>query len=100
MDTTKTYSIKALLDCRVIGSFINKDFVWAKKVNTQSLSYPIPVFNIDRSPNEAGQISEVVDIVLQYNFHSEQMLLVVSSLGRQNLILGYSWLKDHNPEVD
>jgi len=45
---------------------------------------------MDRSPNEAGQISEVVDIVLQYNFHSEQMLLVVSSLGRQNFILGYS----------
>jgi len=21
-------------------------------------------------------------------------------LGKQNLILGYSWLKDHNPEVD
>jgi len=27
MDTTKTYSIKALLDCRVMGSFIDKDFV-------------------------------------------------------------------------
>ena len=96
MDTTKAYSIKALLDYRVMGSFINKNFVWAKK----SLSYPIPVFNIDRSPNEAGQISEVVDIVLEYNFHLEQILLVVSSLGRQNFILGYFWLKDYNPEVD
>jgi len=28
------------------------------------------------------------------------MLLAVSSLGKQSLILGYNWLKDHNPKVD
>jgi len=47
-----------------------------------------------------GQISKVVNIVLHYNSHSEWMLLAVSSLGKQNLILGYSWLKDHSLEVD
>jgi len=28
------------------------------------------------------------------------MLLAVSRLGKQSLILGYDWLKDHNPKVD
>jgi len=28
------------------------------------------------------------------------MLLAVSRLGKQSLILGYNWLKDHNPKVD
>jgi len=28
------------------------------------------------------------------------MLLAVSSLGKQNMILSYTWLKDHNPEVN
>ena len=28
------------------------------------------------------------------------MLLAVSGLGKQNLILGYDWLKDHNPKID
>jgi len=28
------------------------------------------------------------------------MLLAVSGLGKQSLILGYNWLKDHNPKVD
>ena len=51
-------------------------------------------------PNEAGQISEVVDVVLRYKTHSERMLLAVSELGKQNLILGYNWLKDHNPKID
>jgi len=58
------------------------------------------VYNVNGSPNEAGQISEVVDMVLYYKTHSERMLLAVSSLGRQNMILSYTWLKDHNPEVN
>jgi len=28
------------------------------------------------------------------------MLLAVSRLGKQSLILGYNWLKDHNPKID
>jgi len=58
------------------------------------------VYNVNSSPNEAGWISEVVDVVLHYKTHSERMLLTVSSLGKQNMILGYTWLKDHNPEVN
>jgi len=71
-----------------------------KGINTRSISRPIPVYNMNGSPNKAGQISEVVDVVLRYKTHSERTLLAVSSLGRQNMILGYTWLKDHNPEVN
>ena len=50
-------------------------------------------------PNEVCDISKVVDVVLRYKTHSERMLLAVSNLGKQSMILGYTWLKDHNPEV-
>jgi len=88
------------LDSRATGNFIDKDFVHTKGISTQSISRPIPVFNVDGSPNEAGQISEVVDVVLRYKTHSERTLLAVFNLGKQSMILGYTWLKDHNPEVD
>ena len=94
------HSVKALLDSGATDNFIDRDFVQMKGINTWSISRPISVYNIDGSPNEAGQISEVVDIVLHYKTHSERMLLAVSSLGRQNMILSYTWLKDHNPEVN
>ena len=42
----------------------------------------------------------MVDIVLRYKTHSKRMLLAVSGLRKQNLILGYNWLKDHNPKID
>jgi len=100
MGISKLHSIKALLDYGATGSFINRDFVCSKGMNTWTLSCNIPVFNIDGSPNEAEQISEVVDVVLQYKTHSERMLLAIFGLGKQNLILSYNWLKDHNPKID
>jgi len=99
-DTSEVHSVKALLDSGATGSFIDKDFVRMKSITTWSISRPILVYNVDGSPNEAGQISEVVDVVLHYKTHSKRTLLAVSSLGRQSMILGYTWLKDHNPEVD
>ena len=99
-DTSKVYSVKALLDSGAMGNFIDRDFIQTKDINTQSISRPIPVYNVDGSPNEAGQISEVVDVVLHYKTHSERMLLAVSSLRRQNMILSYTWLKNHNLEVN
>jgi len=88
------------LDSGATGNFIDKDFVRTKGISTWSISCPIPVFNVDGSSNEAGQISEVVDVVLRYKTHSERTLLAVFNLGKQSMILGYTWLKDHNPEVD
>jgi len=100
IDTSEMHSIKALWDSGATGNFIDRDFVRTKGINTQSISRPILVYNMDSSPNKAGQISEVVDVVLYYKTYSERTLLTVSSLRRQNMILGYTWLKDHNLEVN
>jgi len=100
MDTSELHSVKALLNSKTTESFIDQDFVHSKGINTQTLLHNIPVFNIDGSPNEAGQISEVVDVLLCYKTHSKRMLLAISGLGKQSLILGYNWLKDYNPKVD
>jgi len=78
------------LDSRATGSFIDRNFVCLKGINTWTLSCNILVFNVDSSPNEAGQISEVVDILLCYKTYSERILLAVSGLGKQSLILGYN----------
>jgi len=97
---SELHSIEALLNCGTTGSLIDRDFVHSKGMNTRTLSHNIPVFNVNSSPNKAGQISKMMNVVLYYKTHSERMLLAVSGLGKQNLILGYDWLKDHNPKID
>ena len=61
---------------------------------------PILVYNVDRTLNKVDQISEVVNIVLQYKTHADQTLLVVSSLSKQNLILEFTWLKSYNSNIN
>ena len=37
---------------------------------------------------------------MRYRNHSERTLLAVTGLGKQKLILGHSWLRKHNPEIN
>ncbi|KNZ73281.1 hypothetical protein J132_08051 [Termitomyces sp. J132] len=50
--------------------------------------------------NEAGSICSVVDLVLHYQDHSERAAFAVTSLGKQDMILGFTWLCEHSPEID
>ena len=70
------------------------------KLLTCKLSHPVPVYNVDGTLNEAGSISEVVDVVMTYKGHSERILLAVTCLGKQSMILEITWLCKHNPEID
>jgi len=65
-DTSKLHFVNVLLDYEATRSFTNCNFICSKRINTQTIFYLILVFNIDSSPNKAGQILEVVDIVLCY----------------------------------
>ena len=59
------------------------------------------VYNIDKTPNKISQISEIVDIILYYQIYAKQKtLLVVSSLEKQDLIFGFTFLKQYNLEVN
>ena len=60
----------------------------------------VPVFNVDGTANTAGSISEVAELILRYEGHSERALFSVTRLGKQNMILGHTWLKEHNPELN
>jgi len=100
MDMSKLCSVKALLDSRAMESFIDQDFICSKGLNAWTILCPIPVFNVDGSPNKAGKISKVVDILLRYGPYLKRMLLAILGLRKQNLILEYNWLKNHNPKID
>jgi len=50
--------------------------------------------------NDAGYITEVVNLLVQYGDHSEQATLHVMGIGRTTVILRHTWLIEHNPEID
>jgi RNase H-like domain found in reverse transcriptase/Reverse transcriptase (RNA-dependent DNA polymerase)/Integrase zinc binding domain/Chromo (CHRromatin Organisation MOdifier) domain len=99
-DTNAKRRTKALVDCGATGLFIDSEYARTNNVTTRSLTRPIPVFNVDGTPNEAGMIREVADVVLRHKDHSERAQFAVTQLGKHSTILGFTWLREHNPEVD
>jgi len=99
-DTGEVKSVNSFVNSRATGEFIDRHYAKSNWLHTQKLSKPIPVYNVDGTLNEAGSITEVVDLILRYWNHLEQTLFTVTGLGKQKLILGHSWLQKHNPEID
>jgi hypothetical protein len=99
-DTAVKRCIQALIDCGATGCFI--DIEWAKlnNIHTRPLTNPIPVYNVDGTANDAGAITDIADVILRYEQHSEHTQLAVTHLGKQSLILGYNWLRNHNPKIN
>jgi hypothetical protein len=99
-DTAVRQCTQALIDCDATSCFI--DIEWAKlnNVPTRPLTKPIPVYNVDGTANDAGMITDIADVILRYQNHSERTQLAVTRLGKQSLILGYNWLCNHNPEIN
>jgi hypothetical protein len=98
--TTQPLSANALLDSGATACFIDLGFVNSRALQTRPLPRAIPVYNIDGTLNEAGSITQVIDLVCQFQDHSERMTFHVTQLGSQPIILGHNWLVEHNPEID
>jgi hypothetical protein len=99
-DTTVRQCTQALIDCSATGCFI--DIEWAKLNNipTCPLTKLIPINNIDGTTNDAGMIMDIANVILRYENHSKSTQLAVMHLRKQSLILGYNWLRNHNPEIN
>jgi len=52
------------------------------------------------SLNRGGSITKEVTLILSYQGHKECTVFKVCDLGESNLIIGYTWLHRHNPEID
>jgi hypothetical protein len=81
-------------------SVIDIEWVKLNNIPTCPLSKPILVYNVNGTANNASTITNIADIILHYENHSEHTQLAVTHLGKQSLILGYNWLQNHNPEIN
>jgi hypothetical protein len=89
-DTAIKRNTNALVDCGATGLFVNAEDVRSNNISTCRLTTPIPIYNVDRTANEAGAITEITDIILRYKGHAERTQLAVTSLGKQTMILGFT----------
>jgi len=100
VDSHEVEEVDTLPDSGATGLFIDHAWLHQKKITTHKLEHPIEVYNINRSFNRGGSITEEVTLILSYQGHKEHAVFEVCDLGKSNLIIGYTWLHKHNPEID
>ena len=92
--------VMALVDSGAGGNFIDKTFAKHMGFETEKLDKPLRVYNVDGTKNKKGTISEKVVVILETKGRKTRMELLVTSLGRKQVILGYPWLVALNPDID
>ena len=92
--------VDALLDSGATGCFIDKSWALERRIELKPLKNPIPVLNVDGTRNQAGDITHFVSIIIKIGKHAEKLWCAVTCLGKTPLILGHTWLRKHNPDVD
>ena len=93
-------SAEALLDSGANIIFIDRRWARDKNIPLILLQNPIPVFNVDGTKNSARNITHLANIIIDYQGHCEKVTAKVTDLGKNQVILGYTWLKKHNPDID
>ncbi|KAG9219610.1 hypothetical protein CCMSSC00406_0006068 [Pleurotus cornucopiae] len=91
---------ESMLDCGASDSFIDQEFVKKNNIKTKKLANPAVIRNADGTANNAGRVTEKVEMRMRYKGHVEVMTFYVTNLGNVDVILGPTWLKKHNPEID
>ena len=92
--------IEALLDSGANTVFIDRKWARIRKIPLPPMPNPIPVYNVDGTRNSAGDITHCAEIVIDFQGHREKVVAEITNLGRHQMILGYTWLKHHNPNID
>ena len=99
-DMAEVKGVTALLVSGATGLFIDHRFAMTEKLTMHPLMHPALVYNVDSTPNEGGAICNVIDVILWFRDHSKCTVFAVTNLGKHKMILGYPWLRDHNPKVN
>ena len=92
--------IEALLDSGANTIFIDWKWAQIRKIPLLPLPNPILVYNMNGTRNSAGDITHHAKIVIDFQGHREKVIAEITNLGRHQMILGYTWLKHHNLDID
>jgi len=100
LESHKEVVVKALLDNRTTGLFIDTAFNKKKGFKIEKLKKPLLVRHIDETINVGGAITHQVECNMFSKGHVERVRIDIYNLGKMEVILGMLWLAAHNPEID
>ena len=90
----------ALIDSGATENFISEQTVAKLRLGTKKLMVQRPVYNVDGTPNQNGEITHAVNLLVKQGNKKETLQFYVTNLGKDAFILGYLWFRIFNPAID
>ena len=90
--------VQLLLDGGSEADLVDQDFVRMNQIPTMKLEQPIPLFLADGT--KLQDLKEAAIMELALGEHVEQILCYMAKVSKHQVILGDSWLQEHNPAID
>lgn len=101
LQLNRPISTEALLDSGASACFMDADFARAHSIPLVTKEEPLKIEVIDGREIASGIVNEeTVPVKLRIAEQEEQLTFNVISSPHHPLILGLSWFKYHNPDVD
>jgi len=91
---------EALLDSGATGLVISEEFARRYKFRRTKLERPVYVRNMDGTLNYVEPIVDIVEVEIFFKEHKKRTLIDIIGGQKWSVILGMSWLRCHNPEID
>jgi hypothetical protein len=90
----------ALIDSGAMENFINQKMVDRLKLGSKKLEQHIRLRNVDGTLNKTGQITHFTDLIVGQGNQRHKERFYITGLGNVDILLGYPWLRDFNPEIN
>ena len=81
-------------------NFIHTNIVDEFHFSIIKLSQPILTYNADQIMNLIGEVTHQVSLKMTFGQYQEEIKLYILNLGKDQIILGHTWLKRHNPKIN
>ena len=90
----------ALLDSGAYLCFMHNRFIQDHKLAMRLLKRQVRVFNADATENKKGLITHYARCQVRIGNHTSWQSFLIAEIGHHDIIIGMSFLREHNPEID
>ena len=91
---------KVLIDSGATTNFLNWRVAKRLCFKPKKLECPVPVKNVDGTPNKDEQLTHCVHLWVQLGEKKELMLFYLTNLEEDRILLGFPWLTAFNPKIN
>src|SRR6201985_2071124 len=106
--TVKTYVHSAhkraeatvLLDSGATENFMSLNYAKWLGLPIKTLEKPRPIFNVDGTTNQSGDLSHYADLKVRTGSNYINMRFFLTDLGQHQVIFRYPWFAANQPRID